>query len=31
MTLNLKGNDAVATGGKHSVGSVASVTNFVAG
>lgn len=31
MALNLKGNDAVAISGKHSVGPVAAVTNFVAG
>jgi hypothetical protein len=28
MALNLKGNGAVATGGKHSVGPVAPATNF---
>jgi hypothetical protein len=31
MALNLEGRDAVATGGKHSVGPVAAVANFVAG
>jgi hypothetical protein len=27
MALNLKGNNIVATGGKHSVGPVAAVAN----
>jgi hypothetical protein len=31
MALKLKGNNAVATGGKHSVGPVAAAINFVAG
>ncbi len=31
MALNLEGNNAVATGEKHSVGSVAAIINFVAG
>jgi hypothetical protein len=31
MALKLKGKNVIATGGKHSVGPVAAVTNFVAG
>jgi hypothetical protein len=31
MALSLKGNNAVTTGGKHSVGPVAAVINLVAG
>jgi hypothetical protein len=31
MASNLKGNNVIATGEKHSLGPVAAVTNFVAG
>ncbi len=31
MALKLKENNAIATGGKHSVGPVEAVTSFVAG